>query len=321
MSAPLTPGRVALVLIAFAAAMWLTPERPRLRPTDGASGGSAAGRRFGRWAAPLGVFLVGALVAPGAWWLALGVGAALAVRLAVGPGLRAARVSPRRRAERRRWLIVHAELLASCLDSGMAMATALRAVGDVLRPGRARLADGRSGSAGAASWDGGAVAARGSAVSAARGSAAGSAAATHTGPPAGRASGAWAARLTDIGGAHGPPDGRSLLDPLLTLESVAAMLSLGADADTAWRIVDLDDDLAPLGAAARRSAAGGTTLADAVREHAEQLRRDSRDEAARSAGRAGVLMTAPLGLCFLPAFLCLGLAPVVLGLLSRLTIR
>jgi hypothetical protein len=29
-------------------------------------------------------------------------------------------------------------------------------------------------------------------------------------------------------------------------------------------------------------------------------------------------MTAPLGLCFLPAFLCLGLAPVVVGLLSTL---
>ena len=29
-------------------------------------------------------------------------------------------------------------------------------------------------------------------------------------------------------------------------------------------------------------------------------------------------MTAPLGLCFLPAFLCLGLAPVVVGLLASL---
>ena len=35
---------------------------------------------------------------------------------------------------------------------------------------------------------------------------------------------------------------------------------------------------------------------------------------------AGVLMTAPLGVCFLPAFLCLGLAPVVLGLLGQLDI-
>ncbi len=150
---------------------------------------------------------------------------------------------------------MHAELLASCLDSGLAMAAALRAVGDVL-PAPVDLARGAAGQ-----------------------------------------------------------------DASAALESVAAMLSLGADADTAWRVVDADDDLAPLAAAARRSAAGGTTLADAVREYAQQLRDDGTQEAARSAGRAGVLMTAPLGICFLPAFLCLGLAPVVLGLLERLTIR
>ena len=59
---------------------------------------------------------------------------------------------------------------------------------------------------------------------------------------------------------------------------------------------------------------------DAVREHGRQLREDARQDAARSAGRAGVAMTAPLGVCFLPAFLCLGLAPVVLGLLAQLSI-
>jgi hypothetical protein len=32
-----------------------------------------------------------------------------------------------------------------------------------------------------------------------------------------------------------------------------------------------------------------------------------------------VLITLPLGLCFLPAFVCLGVAPVVAGLASRLT--
>ena len=33
------------------------------------------------------------------------------------------------------------------------------------------------------------------------------------------------------------------------------MLSLGADADTAWRVIDTDEDLAPMADAARRSAA------------------------------------------------------------------
>ena len=33
--------------------------------------------------------------------------------------------------------------------------------------------------------------------------------------------------------------------------------------------------------------------------------------------RAAVLITAPLGLCFLPAFLVLGIAPVVIGLAGQ----
>lgn len=114
------------------------------------------------------------------------------------------------------------------------------------------------------------------------------------------------------------PDGSG--DLLAVLDAVAAMLALGADAETAWRVADADEDLAPLAAAARRSATGGTTLADAVREHGRQVREEVRQDAARSAGRAGVAMTAPLGVCFLPAFLCLGLAPVVLGLLASLSI-
>lgn len=112
--------------------------------------------------------------------------------------------------------------------------------------------------------------------------------------------------------AHDPPD------PLVLLDCVAALLMLGADPVKAWASVAEHGELGSLAAAAVRSAAGGTKLADAVREHAVTLRVAVADDAERSAGRAGVAMTAPLGLCFLPAFLCLGLAPVVVGLLSTL---
>lgn len=112
--------------------------------------------------------------------------------------------------------------------------------------------------------------------------------------------------------AHDPPD------PLALLDGVAALLMLGTDPAKAWATVAHHGELAALAAAASRSSAGGTTLADAVRQHAVALRAAVADDAERSAGRAGVAMTAPLGLCFLPAFLCLGLAPVVVGLLSTL---
>ncbi|MDO3640328.1 type II secretion system F family protein, partial [Mycolicibacterium sp. KC 300] len=38
------------------------------------------------------------------------------------------------------------------------------------------------------------------------------------------------------------------------------------------------------------------------------------DAAGAAAERASVLIAAPLGLCYLPAFLCLGIVPVVAGL-------
>ncbi|WP_232240928.1 type II secretion system F family protein [Kutzneria sp. 744] len=44
------------------------------------------------------------------------------------------------------------------------------------------------------------------------------------------------------------------------------------------------------------------------------------DTAEARAQRAAVLITGPLGLCFLPAFLCLGIVPVVLGLAGQLLI-
>lgn len=118
------------------------------------------------------------------------------------------------------------------------------------------------------------------------------------------------------------PDGatRTEPDPFAALEAVAAMLELGAAADAAWRPADDDPDLRPLAGAARRSAVGGAGLADAVREQARTLRAQVDAAERQATGRAGVLMVAPLGLCFLPAFLCLGLAPVVLGLLDRLNL-
>ena len=43
-------------------------------------------------------------------------------------------------------------------------------------------------------------------------------------------------------------------------------------------------------------------------------RRRAHDDAHARAERAGVLVSGPLGLCFLPAFVCLGIVPVVIGL-------
>ena len=100
------------------------------------------------------------------------------------------------------------------------------------------------------------------------------------------------------------------------LRRAADLLALGADPDIAWRTPDpvTDDGCEALSRLARRSAASGSALATGVAELAEQSRQDAGHAAVAAAERAGVLIAGPLGLCFLPAFVCLGIVPVVAGL-------
>jgi pilus assembly protein TadC len=94
------------------------------------------------------------------------------------------------------------------------------------------------------------------------------------------------------------------------------LLALGADPATAW-----SNSAGPLGPhaeallrLARRSASSGAALAQGVAELAEQSRHEAADEADAAAERASVLIAGPLGLCYLPAFVCVGIVPVVAGL-------
>lgn len=117
-------------------------------------------------------------------------------------------------------------------------------------------------------------------------------------------------------GRSGPAAGSSGAEAVL--DGQADLLALGADPAQVWRRAADHPDLAPIAAAAARSAVGGTQLTEAFTEQAQRLRRQGSEASARATGRAGVLMVAPLAVCFLPAFLCLGLAPVVIGLVGDL---
>lgn len=105
---------------------------------------------------------------------------------------------------------------------------------------------------------------------------------------------------------------------IAALARTAALLQLGGEPRAAWRQAAAVSELAALAAAAERSAAGGLHLASVARHCAVELRAACRQAAMGRAARAGVAMTAPLALCFLPAFLCLGLAPTVIGLVGSL---
>ena len=106
-------------------------------------------------------------------------------------------------------------------------------------------------------------------------------------------------------------------EPLAGLLTRSAdLLALGADPVTAWpNDVGLKDRNAEaLLRLARRSASSGSALARGVAELADQSRHEAAAAAEAAAERAGVLIAGPLGLCYLPAFLCLGIIPVVAGL-------
>ena len=98
------------------------------------------------------------------------------------------------------------------------------------------------------------------------------------------------------------------------LRRVSGLLALGADAASAWASTEAVPALAAFARAAGRSAGTGAALAHVAAAEAERLRADLLDSAQARAQRAAVLITGPLGLCFLPAFLVLGIAPVVIGL-------
>lgn len=99
-------------------------------------------------------------------------------------------------------------------------------------------------------------------------------------------------------------------------KQAAGLLQLGADPVEAWSAIPPDGPLGRVARTAVRSGTSGVRLAGALELTAHELRAEARVAALARAHRAGVAVLAPLGLCFLPAFVCLGIAPVVAGLLS-----
>jgi Flp pilus assembly protein TadB len=102
------------------------------------------------------------------------------------------------------------------------------------------------------------------------------------------------------------------------LRATADLLTLGADPAEAWRPVANVPQTAALARSARRTARSGTELAAVALALATEVRVSANDVSEARAQRAGVLIAGPLGLCFLPAFMFLGIAPVIAGLAGRL---
>jgi len=113
--------------------------------------------------------------------------------------------------------------------------------------------------------------------------------------------------LTAVGRAVGGAQGHALAQG-------GTALLLGAAWSSAWSVEAPADVVAAL----ETSWATGSAPGPALRGRADQLRRDRRTRTRTAAGSLGVRLVLPLGLCFLPAFVLLGLVPMLLSLAGDL---
>ncbi|HEX4811457.1 MAG TPA: type II secretion system F family protein [Nonomuraea sp.] len=101
---------------------------------------------------------------------------------------------------------------------------------------------------------------------------------------------------------------------------VSSQLRLGADPEPTWALLAKDPALGQLSRAMTRAAQSGAPVADVLTRSADDARETARAAAVASARRVGVKAVAPLGLCFLPAFVLLGIIPVIAGLASQIVL-
>ncbi|QHA09787.1 hypothetical protein GQF42_24400 [Streptomyces broussonetiae] len=110
-----------------------------------------------------------------------------------------------------------------------------------------------------------------------------------------------------VGEALGGPVGKALARG-------AAEVRLGGEPADAWRRLAALPDARALARLLERADESGLPAAGPAARLASDARaRWSRTATAR-ARRAAVLISAPVGLCFLPAFIAVGVLPVVIGL-------
>jgi Flp pilus assembly protein TadB len=110
-------------------------------------------------------------------------------------------------------------------------------------------------------------------------------------------------------------------DPLAAeLGTVGVRLDLGAEPVGVWSDVAAGPGpLAALGRTMARSLETGAPMADGLGLLAADLRRRRRAATEQRARSVGVCAAAPLGLCFLPAFVLVGVVPAVVSAFSAMS--
>lgn len=98
---------------------------------------------------------------------------------------------------------------------------------------------------------------------------------------------------------------------------VMRALALGTDPAKAWEMLEAESPLAPIARAFARSAQSGAPLSTLLASVAQELRSKHASAVETAARSVAVKAVGPLGLCFLPAFILLGVVPLVASLFSQ----
>lgn len=111
--------------------------------------------------------------------------------------------------------------------------------------------------------------------------------------------------------------GRALGEPFAgEVRRLLHRLDLGADRGEVWSGLAAHPQLGPLGRSLARSHDTGSSVAEAVHQLAEELEETRASEVEARARQLEVKVSLPLGACLLPAFVVLGVVPLVAGLLA-----
>ncbi|WP_338896891.1 type II secretion system F family protein [Streptomyces sp. TG1A-60] len=98
----------------------------------------------------------------------------------------------------------------------------------------------------------------------------------------------------------------------------AAEARLGGEPAAAWHALGALPGAGPLARLLERADESGVPAAAPVARLAAEARAEWGRSMTERARRAAVMVTAPVGLCFLPAFIAVGVLPVVIGLADGL---
>lgn len=101
-----------------------------------------------------------------------------------------------------------------------------------------------------------------------------------------------------------------------TLDLVAAQVAVGVGDAAAWRAVADDPAWGDAARDLARSAESGTAVADVLLVHARDARRRRREILQARARTVGVRSVLPLMCCYLPAFILIGVIPIMASVLS-----